>query len=76
MAQKLNIDIQEALKQNASQTFENADKKKFKRTTKQVSIYLQKDEIEYLDNVCKQNFMPRNAYMRKLLVEDMKRNKV
>lgn len=74
MAEKLNINIQEALKnQNAMQSFEEADKKakKPKRNSVQVSIYLQKDEIEYLDNVCKRDFIARNAYMRKLLVKEM-----
>ena len=47
--------------------------KKQKRNTVQVSIYLTQEEIMYLDERCDETFLARNAYMRKLLVEDMKR---
>lgn len=47
--------------------------KKQKRNTVQVSIYLTQEEIAYLDEKCDETFLARNAYMRKLLVEDMKR---
>ena len=74
MAEKLDINIREALKkQSALETFEEADKKKkkTKRNTIQVSIYLTPDEIKYLDKMCEKTFLARNAYMRKLLVEEM-----
>ena len=45
--------------------------KKQKRNTVQVSIYLTREEITYLDCKCEETFLARNAYMRKLLVEDM-----
>ncbi|SUW84310.1 Uncharacterised protein [Campylobacter hominis] len=55
-----------------------ADKlaKKPKRQTTQVSIYLHKNELEYLDDMCEKEFIARNAYMRKLLVKDMELNKI
>ena len=79
MADKLNINIKDALKQQEDlQTFKKADKlaKKPKRQTIQVSIYLHEDELEYLDDMCEKEFIARNAYMRKLLVKDMELNKI
>lgn len=79
MAEKLNINIKDALKQQENlQTFKKADKlaKKPKRQTTQISIYIHKDELEYLDNICEKEFLARNAYMRKLLVKDMELNKI
>jgi hypothetical protein len=70
-----NISIEEALQNSNVKTYEMQDKKdkKQKRNTVQVSIYLTQEEIAYLDEKCDETFLARNAYMRKLLVEDMKR---
>lgn len=69
------ISIEEALQNSNVKTYEMQDKKdkKQKRNTVQVSIYLTQEEIAYLDEKCDETFLARNAYMRKLLVEDMKR---
>ena len=78
MASNLNIDIKEALKNQSAttKTFESADKeaKKYKRKTIQVSVYLQPDELEYLDKMCDMQFLTRPAFMRKLLIEDIRKN--
>ncbi|MDA3055011.1 MULTISPECIES: P-loop NTPase fold protein [unclassified Campylobacter] len=64
----------------ATNTSENADKttekeaKKYKRKTIQVSVYLQPNEIEYLDKMCHTHFLTRPTYLRKLLVEDIHKN--
>lgn len=75
MADRANVSIEEALQNSKVKTYEMQDKKdkKQKRNTVQVSIYLTQEEIAYLDEKCDQTFLARNAYMRKLLVEDMKR---
>ena len=76
MADRINnISIEEALQNSNIKTYEMQDKKdkKQKRNTVQVSIYLTQEEIAYLDEKCDETFLARNAYMRKLLVEDMKR---
>ena len=69
------ISIEEALQNSKVKTYEMQDKKdkKHKRNSVQVSIYLTQEEIAYLDEKCDETFLARNAYMRKLLVEDMKR---
>jgi hypothetical protein len=75
MADRANVSIEEALQNSKVKTYEMQDKKdkKQKRNTVQVSIYLTQEEIAYLDEKCDETFLARNAYMRKLLVEDMKR---
>ena len=75
MADRANVSIEEALQNSKVKTYEMQDKKdkKQKRNTVQVSIYLTQEEIAYLDEKCDETFLSRNAYMRKLLVEDMKR---
>lgn len=83
MASNLNIDIKEALKNQSAttKTFENADKqaekeaKKYKRKTIQVSVYLSPDEIAYLDEMCNTHFLTRPTFLRKLLIEDIRKNK-
>ena len=75
MTERAKISIEEALQNSKVKTYETQDKKekKQKRNTVQVSIYLTQEEIAYLDEKCDETFLARNAYMRKLLVEDMKR---
>lgn len=75
MTERAKISIEEALQNSKVKTYEMQDKKdkKQKRNTVQVSIYLTQEEIAYLDEKCDETFLARNAYMRKLLVEDMKR---
>lgn len=75
MTKRASISIEEALQNSKVKTYEMQDKKdkKQKRNTVQVSIYLTQEEIAYLDEKCDETFLARNAYMRKLLVEDMKR---
>lgn len=75
MTKRADISIDAALQNSKVKTYEMQDKKdkKQKRNTVQVSIYLTQEEIAYLDEKCDETFLARNAYMRKLLVEDMKR---
>ena len=75
MTKRADISIEAALQNSNVKTYEMQDKKdkKQKRNTVQVSIYLTQEEIAYLDEKCDETFLARNAYMRKLLVEDMKR---
>ena len=75
MTERASVSIEEALQNSKVKTYEMQDKKdkKQKRNTVQVSIYLTQEEIAYLDEKCDETFLARNAYMRKLLVEDMKR---
>ncbi|WP_103649453.1 hypothetical protein [Campylobacter concisus] len=75
MTKRADISIDAALQNSNVKTYEMQDKKdkKQKRNTVQVSIYLTQEEIAYLDEKCDETFLARNAYMRKLLVEDMKR---
>lgn len=75
MTERATVSIEEALQNSKVKTYEMQDKKdkKQKRNTVQVSIYLTQEEITYLDEKCDETFLARNAYMRKLLVEDMKR---
>lgn len=75
MTKRADISIDAALQNSNVKTYEMQDKKdkKQKRNTVQVSIYLTQEEIAYLDEKCDETFLARNAYIRKLLVEDMKR---
>ncbi|OCS32884.1 hypothetical protein GZ989_011440 (plasmid) [Campylobacter fetus] len=75
MADRKQISIDEALQSSNIKTYETQDKKekKPKRKTTQVSIYLTDEELEYLDKKCEETFLARNAYMRKILVDEMRK---
>ena len=72
------MDINEVLEQQEKikKTFAKSDEnKKRKRVeaTNQVSLYLNQDELNFLDKVCKEDFISRNSLIRKLISMERER---
>jgi hypothetical protein len=72
------MDINEVLEQQekTKKTFAKSDEnKKRKRVeaTNQVSLYLNESELNFLDKVCKEDFISRNSLIRKLISMERER---
>lgn len=72
------MDINEVLEQQekTKKTFAKSDEnKKRKRVeaTNQISLYLNESELNFLDKVCKEDFISRNSLIRKLISMERER---
>ena len=72
------MDINEVLEkqEKTKKTFAKSDEnKKRKRVeaTNQVSLYLNESELNFLDKVCKEDFISRNSLIRKLISMERER---
>lgn len=74
--QKINIDEvleeQEKIKKTFAKSDENKKRKRVEATN-QVSLYLNQDELNFLDKVCKEDFISRNSLIRKLISMERER---
>ena len=74
--QKINIDEvleeQEKIKKTFAKSDENKKRKRVEATN-QVSLYLNQDELNFLDKVCKEDFISRNSLKRKLISMERER---
>ena len=69
------LDINEVLEQQekVKKTFAKSDKNRERKrveATIQVSLYLNQDEIDFLEKACKEDFISRNAFIRKLIAKE------
>jgi hypothetical protein len=74
--QKINIDEvleeQEKIKKTFAKSDENKKRKRVEATN-QVSLYLNESELNFLDKVCKEDFISRNSLIRKLISMERER---
>ena len=74
--QKINIDEvleeQEKIKKTFAKSDENKKRKRVEATN-QVSLYLNENELNFLDKVCKEDFISRNSLIRKLISMERER---
>ena len=74
--QKINIDEvleeQEKIKKTFAKSDENKKRKRVEATN-QISLYLNESESNFLDKVCKEDFISRNSLIRKLISMERER---
>jgi hypothetical protein len=74
--QKINIDEvleeQEKIKKTFAKSDENKKRKRVEATN-QISLYLNESELNFLDKVCKEDFISRNSLIRKLISMERER---